>query len=257
MFKDDTTDATKMRPVSQSFRPLLFALLLCLGLTARGQSPHAPLDTILRSSVVDGKVNYGAIGANPAFAAYLQFLAEPRTHARQGEKLAHWINAYNAFVIKGILDGRSPGSLLRRQAFFKLAKYRLDGVEISLDTLEHKMIRPLADPRIHFAVVCAALSCPPLRAEAYTEERLDSQLEESGRNFVNDPNKNRFDKSDRTAHLSEIFKWFAEDFDKSAGSVQKFVAKYVHDPQVAKELAQDGYKVKYLTYDWSLNGTPP
>ena len=96
-----------------------------------------------------------------------------------------------------------------------------------------------------------------LREEAFVAERLDAQLDEQARAFVNDPLRNRFDKATRTAHLSEIFKWFAEDFEGPAGSVQKYVARYVADPEVARALANDGYKVEWIDYDWTLNGTLP
>ena len=119
------------------------------------------------------------------------------------------------------------------------------------------MIRPLDEPRIHFAIVCASKSCPRLRGEAYIAARLDAQLDAQARQFVNDPSRNRFDKATRTAYLSEIFKWFDEDFRAAAGSMQKYVARYAADPEVAQGLAADAYRVEWIGYDWSLNGTPP
>lgn len=247
-----------MARISQ-LRKCFSILLLSLGLVAlnvRAEGLHDNFDAVLKSHVKDGVVNYPAIATDAKFKRYLEQLAQAPAPNSKSEKLVLWINAYNAFSIKGILDGRSPSSFFGRQSFFKHTNYTLSGTELTLDTLEHKMIRPLGDARIHFSVVCASLSCPKLRAEAYSEAKLETQLEENTRAFVNDPSRNRFAKADKIAQLSEIFKWFQEDFAKSAGSVQRFVAKYVNDPEAASGLSQDGYRLKYLDYDWSLNGNP-
>jgi hypothetical protein len=95
-----------------------------------------------------------------------------------------------------------------------------------------------------------------LRGEAYVADRLDAQLDDQARRFVNDPSKNRFDKGKRVAYLSAIFKWFDEDF-RGAGSVQKYVARYVADAEVARSLANDAFEVEWIEYDWTLNGLPP
>jgi hypothetical protein len=86
---------------------------------------------------------------------------------------------------------------------------------------------------------------------------LDAQLDENARAFINDTTRNRFNKDNKTAEISEIFKWFAEDFNANAGSVQKYIAQYVNDAEVAKGLAAGEYKIGYLNYNWNLNGTPP
>ena len=217
---------------------------------------HAPFDALLRANVAKGAVNYPGFQDQGAFKAYVAELAKPAKLPGKADVLAYNINAYNALAIQGILDGLSPSSTLGRVRYFKLQDWPLDGRKISLHDLEHKVLRPLGEPRIHFAIICASRSCPFLRAEAYTAAKLDAQLDEQARQFVNDPFRNRFDKATKTAHLSEIFKWFEEDF-QGAGSVQKYVARYAADPEVAKDLAQDGYKLQYIDYDWTLNGTPP
>jgi len=233
------------------------AVLSTLILPASAKPPDpAPFDALLRAHVKAGRVDYPAFRDEAAFRAYAGALGAPFGAAGREERLAGYINAYNAFAIQGILDGLSPSSFLGRQRYFKLQTWPIDGRSISLERLENDVIRPFGDPRIHFAIVCASKSCPPLRGEAYVAERLDVQLDDQARQFVNDPSKNRFDKATRTAHLSEIFKWFDEDF-RGAGSVQKYIARYVADPEVARDLANDGYAVKWLAYDWSLNGTAP
>ena len=192
----------------------------------------------------------------PALKSYLAELANQAKLDTKAEQLAYNINAYNAFAIQGILDGLSPSSFIGRQRYFRLQEWPLAGKRISLYDLEHAVLRPLGDPRMHFAIICASKSCPFLRSEVYTAAKLDAQLDDQARQFVNDPSRNRFDKTTKTAYLSEIFKWFDEDF-RGAGSVQKYIAKYVDDSEIARLLASDGFRVDWITYDWSLNGTPP
>ena len=236
--------------------PLAIALLLAVTPTFAQGIDHAPFDALLRANVSKGHVEYPAFQHSAAFKSYVADLAKPATLAGKNDVLAYHINAYNALAIQGILDGLSPSTTLGRLRYFKVQDWPVDGKKISLHDVEHKVLRPLGEPRIHFAIICASRSCPFLRSEAYTAAKLDEQLDEQARQFVNDPFRNRFDRATKTAHLSEIFKWFEEDF-QGAGSVQKYLARYVADPEVAKELAQDGYKVQWIDYDWTLNGTPP
>jgi hypothetical protein len=245
-----------------ALRPFLTGVLIGLALpfavgAALGQGIDAsPFDALLRANVKDGVVNYPGFQDSAAFRSYVGDLAPSAKLESKRDQLAYNINAYNALAIQGILDGLSPASLLGRLRYFKLQEWPLDGRRITLYDLEHAVLRPLGEPRIHFAIICASKMCPFLRSEAYTASRLDEQLDEQARAFVNDPSRNRFDKTTRTAHLSEIFKWFDEDF-RGAGSVQKYIANYVRDPDVAKDLAQNSYNVEWIPYDWNLNGTPP
>jgi len=119
------------------------------------------------------------------------------------------------------------------------------------------LIPEFREPRIHFAIVCASRSCPKLRSWAFTADKLDQQLDDSARLFINDPSRNVFDRRQKIAHLSKIFDWFTEDFISHSGSLTKYVAQYVEDPVLAQELAQDTYQVEFLEYDWNLNGIPP
>jgi len=156
----------------------------------------------------------------------------------------------------GVLGRVEVASLLGRARYFKIREWPLNGRTISLYDLEHEKIQPLSEPRIHFAIVCASRSCPPLRSEAYAAARLDAQLDEQARSFINDPARNRFDKATRTAHLSEIFDWYDMDFRAATGSTQRFIARYVADADVARDLAADRYKLEWIPYDWRLNGIP-
>jgi len=172
--------------------------------------------------------------------------------------LAFWINAYNAFAVKGILDHYSPMTLWGRYRYFIGRDYQVGGATINLYDLERQvLIEQFHEPLIHFAIVCASASCPKLQPWAYQPDQLDRQLDQVAREFINDPTRNRFDRQQKIASLSMIFQWFEKDFSVAAGSVLSYVARYVDDPELAKDLAQPGYRVEYLEYDWSLNGTAP
>ncbi len=110
---------------------------------------------------------------------------------------------------------------------------------------------------MHFAIVCASASCPKLQPWVYQHDKLDHQLDHAARAFINDPTRNRFDRKQKVARLSMIFEWFEEDFAQANGSVLAYVARYVDDPELARELAHHKYTVEFLEYDWSLNGIPP
>lgn len=243
-----------------AWRPFLvgvavgLACLLAIGVALAQRPDHAAFDALLRAHVKDGVVDYTGFRDNPAFRAYLGDLAKPAVLSSRDETLAYYINAYNALAIAGIVDGLSPSTLLGRARYFKFKDWPLNGRSITLYDLENDVIRPLGEPRIHFAIVCASRSCPLLRPEAYAAAKLDRQLDEQARRFVNDGFRNRFDPATRTAHLSEIFKWFDEDF-RGAGSAQRYIARYASDAEAAKLLAADAFTVDWIDYDWRLNGT--
>jgi hypothetical protein len=132
---------------------------------------------------------------------------------------------------------------------------RLFGRTLTLNHLEHDIIRKdYPDPRIHFALICAARGCPPLRDEVYVAERLEEQLNDQARQFLATPVKNRVDAGARTVYLSPIFKWYGADFEKKHGSVLAAMQPY-WPKESASALAQGGFKIRYSDYDWSLNQT--
>jgi Protein of unknown function, DUF547 len=241
-----------------------FFLFLGISTTLFAQSEiesdvlHSPFSEILMANVINGKVNYAGIKNDPRFTEYLDALkqARPDIYSTKEEKLAFWINAYNALAIKGILDGLSPSSFFGRISYFKTTEYEVAGRSINLYDLEREVIIPFNEPRIHFAIVCASFSCPNLRSEAYLAATLDQQLEDNALDFINDASKNEFDAGEKKARLSKIFDWFEKDFKKHSGSVQKYVARFVKDPSHNQALLQEAYRVKHLKYNWSLNGTP-
>ena len=109
------------------------------------------------------------------------------------------------------------------------------------------------EPRIHFAVNCASLGCPPLRPEAFVADRLQEQLADSTRIFLNDKRRNRFDQNSNSLNLSPIFDWYGQDFVKAHGSVEAFVASYLEDPAARSRVASRSVRVAFMDYDWALN----
>ena len=150
--------------------------------------------------------------------------------------MALWINAYNAYAIKGILDGYSPGTWVGRYRYFIGRTYRVGGASINLYDLEREiLIARFHEPRMHFAIVCASASCPKLQSWAYDRTQLEPQLELAARGFINDSSRNRFDRENRVAYLSKIFDWFADDFSSQAGSVP---VSYTHLTLPTKDLGK-------------------
>lgn len=221
---------------------------------------HTLFEQVLKAHVKDGVVDYPAILTDNRLAAYLAQLERvaPNTFATRNEQLAFWINAYNAFAIKGILDHYSPVTYLGRYRYFIGRDYGVGGARINLYDLERQvLITQFQEPLIHFAIVCASRSCPKLQSWTYEPDQLERQLHQAARAFINDPMRNRFDRANKVASLSMIFKWFDEDFTRAAGSVLSYIARYVSDPELVQDLTQSEYRIEYLDYDWTLNGISP
>lgn len=227
---------------------------------APAEFSHRLFDGVLRDHVARGLVDYPGIARDRRFGDYLALLdrVDPNALPTREDRLAFWINAYNAFAIKGILDGFSPRTLIGRYRYFIGRAYGVGGRTLNLYDLEQKLLIPdFREPRIHFAIVCASRSCPELRAEAYGADRLEEQLEAAARAFINDPARNRFDRAARVASLSMIFKWFEEDFAAAGGSLLGYVRRYLADRDLAADLDEGRWLVEFLPYDWNLNRVPP
>lgn len=223
---------------------------------------HAAFTTILSKHVKSELVDYASLKRNPApLNAYLDTLAAvPESAFNKWDKtqqMAFLINLYNAATLKLIIDHypiqsiKDIGSALKGP--WKQQVVRLFGKIESLDHIEHDLLRPkYKDPRVHFAVNCASIGCPSLRAEAFQASKLDAQLDEQGRIFLRDTTKNRLDAEIKTLYLSEIFYWFKADFTSKSGTVEKFASNYVTDAD-RKVIQQGGLTIKNTKYDWNLN----
>ena len=216
---------------------------------------HNLFTNALAQNVIDGEVNYAGLWASASLKQYWQEIAEtpPSSFATDSQRLAFYINAYNALIIRGVLSGQTTESFLHRVRFFYFYWHRIAGKRINLYNLEHKIIRQFRDPRIHFALVCSAKSCPKLFSTAYTAEKLDSQLHENTVDFLNDRQKNYFDLENKTAHISAIFKWFAKDFSQYS-SLQSYLAQFVKDKVASDWLNNNEFRICFNQYDWNLNG---
>lgn len=228
-----------------------FFVAIHVALAVPPPSLHDPLDRILREYVDrQGRVAYRDLEqrSGAQLRAYLAALAEADpTDLDEPERIAFWINAYNAAVINGVLQGYDAEGLIARKRFFSWYGFRVARAERTLEEIEHEILRKqFSEPRIHFALVCASTSCPVLRREAYRGGALDAQLDDQARRFLGDRSRNRI--GDGELALSKIFEWFREDFEKAAGSVREFIRRY-------REIPPDA-ELTYLDYDWTLNAQP-
>lgn len=224
--------------------------------TAGSMPDYALWDELLMQNVRNGFINYDGLNRDSRFLEFVGQIgsADPEAIETKGQRLAFYINAYNALAIKSILDDNSPASSAGRKRFLKREKHLVSNQEITLFALEHETIMPIGDPRIHFAIVCASLGCPRLASRAYLPENIDLQLHDSARNFINDHTRNRFDLERRIAFISMIFKWYGDDFQKAGGSVQQYLARFVDDARVQDALRLDEFELRFEDYNWDLNG---
>jgi len=221
---------------------------------------HAHWAELLREHVKTGAVDYVRIHHSPGLLrGYLDELAGVSREEFEGwersKQVAFLLNLYNASTVELVVKAypiksiREIGSILRGP--WKQPCVRLWGETTTLDHLEHDVLRKAyAEPRVHFALVCAARSCPPLRNEPYVGARLEAQLEDQGRVFLSQTSKNRLDPVARVIHLSPIFQWFKSDFVANGKSVVDFVAPYFPEGS-PRQLS--GYQIRYTDYDWQLN----
>jgi hypothetical protein len=217
---------------------------------------HSTYNSLLTTHVQNGFVDYKALKKEEVkLDLYLKDLSqvtnqEFNSFSRE-EKLCFWINAYNAFTLKLILDhyplksirniGILPGAAWKKDFFSLLGSVR------NLDWIEHSRLRvDFSEPKIHFAIVCASIGCPKLISEAYVPSKLINQLNSSMENFLSDTTKNRYEPSENTLYISKIFDWFSGDFTKQ-GTLISFLKKGM------KQEIPESAKIRYTDYDWSLN----
>lgn len=196
-------------------------------------------------------VNYSAIKNDHRYLKTLDMIANFNTSnlATKDERLAFYINAYNILAIKMVLDHwpvksiKDIGSLF--SSVWKKEVGMINGRTTTLNEIEHEILRPMGEPRIHMAIVCASVSCPDLRNEAYKASSLNKQLNEQSRLFLNNRGKGMFIKKD-TVYVSKIFDWFEKDFER-LGGVRAFISQYRKDVPMHASIDAD------INYDWQLN----
>jgi len=250
-------------------RRVAIVTALCTTLTALEAQvvDHTDFDRTLKAHVRNGLVDYDAFKTDPAFVGYLRLLATTNVAALpRNEQLALWINAYNAYTIQLInLKGERESirninkslGFLRLKGPWSEAFAVVGGKTYSLDDIEHRIIRPtFREPRIHFALVCAAIGCPPLRGEAFTGARLEAQLNDQAVLFLTKtPAKNRVDVANRTVYRSMVFSFsdYMKDFGGSEAAVGRFIARYYPAGPERTLLESGDFRVVTTDYDWSLN----
>ena len=228
-----------------------------------GRIDHTLWDQLLAKYVdEEGYVDYRSWHASredlQRLDAYLAHLSQgnPQAQPSRPATLAFWINAYNAVTIKGILREYPTSSIRNHTAIvgYNIWQDLLLAVgdqQFSLDQMEHEILRPLGEPRIHFAIVCASIGCPRLLNQAFRPDQLEDQLTINTRNFFASRSKFRYDES--TLFLSPVLKWFGSDFGATQAAQTLAIAPYLPD-ETAQQLAASGAAtIRYLDYDWSLN----
>lgn len=274
-----------LQSTRRAFVAVGVALLAAPGAHAQATAfdhSHAAWSALLKKHVVviDGgrtsQLRYAAMAADrAALTAYLDSLSAVSAAAFKGctkaQQMAFLINAYNAHTVALILT-RYPeldsikdlGSLF--QSPWKRKHIALLGATMSLDGIEHDTLRARGrydDPRIHFAVNCAAVGCPPLREEAFTAEGLATQLDEQAQRFMSDRRRNRWNAARQRLEVSKIFDWYGEDFTlghQGIGSAAAFYARHADrladGPADRVRIRAHTAAVSYLDYDWALNDAP-
>jgi len=218
---------------------------------------HEIWNELLQKNVgADGKVNYKDFQEDKArFDKYLNLLNTHHPNDKnwsKNEQLAYWINAYNAYTVELILKNYPIESIKKIKnglplinSVWDIEFIKIEGNTYDLNHIEHEILRKQFDePRIHFAIVCASISCPNLLNEAFTATQIDGQLTTQARSFINDTSKNNI--SPNEAKLSKIFSWFKGDFTKEITLID-YLNQY-SDTKISADA-----KVSHLDYDWGLN----
>jgi hypothetical protein len=224
-----------------------------------------PWDELLRQYVdSQGKVNYQSWKAESRqkLTNWLEKIAqiELQSYTEPNQRLALWLNLYNALTIDRVLSVYPIASIQPKILgipnwigffwFFQRSIYKIGDRAYSLNDIEHNILRrEFSEPRIHFALVCASVGCPLLRNEAYLPESVQAQLEEDAKGFINNPAKVYYDPSSQILYCNPILKWYRQDFLKVAHSLPQYIGIYL-SPTV--ELSPST-RIRYLDYDWSLN----
>jgi len=238
-----------------------YACLVFAGAAFAAGFDHSLWDRVLKKSVnAIGEVDYATVKKDRGdLDAYIARLTEASPDNRKDQfpsrahELAYWLNAYNALVMKGVVDAwptKSVRDLGALYGFFRRKDYTLGGQKVSLQDLENKIIRKrYNEPRIHFAIVCASISCPLLARDAFTAQNLETQLDALTRQSVAErrivfvePERNRIT-------LSALFKWYGADY----GDVLAFIRKHASPPLKQQIESLKNPRIQYYDYDWSIN----
>lgn len=222
------------------------------------EAGHQVFNRILKDIVKDDGVDYRRLQTRHSeqLERYRRQLAEASVPEDEAAEMAFYINAYNALTLALVLEKLpaeqedwSAWSVRTVRGFWKRYTFDVAGTWMSLDQIEHQTLRPMGDPRVHFAVNCASVSCPPLRSEAYTGRQLETQLKEQTAAFMRSTYHLRL--KDGRLSVNPILKWFGSDF-KDAGGVAAYLRTHAQRDEIRACLSENS-RLSYFSYDWSLN----
>ena len=233
-------------------KTILIGTILAYGLSFTNISEFTEgTNQLLESSVEDGRVDYKALSnnADQVKQLYQQVGSISLQGASDAEKKAFYINAYNIITIHQIIQNYPVKSPMDIDGFFDKKKHQVAGESLTLNQLEkERLLKNHFDPRAHFVLVCAAVSCPPLADFAYQADQIDQQIKQKTEEALNNPEFIRVDKSKKKVYISKIFDWYKADFTKNEASVLQYINQY------RDEKIPESYRVGYYEYDWGLNG---
>ena len=250
--------SSKMYNIFSKLGSKLIMAGVVLSSTTRAETPEwTDYNHLLENYVKQGNkaginltlVDYRGWAKDPAWERLLATIRAfpPDRLGNREEIISFYINTYNIFAIKMVLDNRPLDSIRDAGSWFRPVWKKTAGVlggrEVTLHMIEHEILRNLDEPRIHMAIVCASLSCPDLATQAYTADRLNEDLDSQSKRFLDNEGKGLVVRGNRI-FISKIFKWFEEDFD-TYGGVEDFISHYTAVP--------DDVSIQYLDYNWSLN----
>lgn len=247
---------------------LLGAVVLSSSVGAAGAEPldsglYASLLSRYTREVSDAarvRVDYRGLTRSPDWERLIENLerSDPSQRPGRDAQLAYWINAYNILAIQTVVRNypvesiRDVGSFLK--PVWKRGAGTLSGRVVSLHEVEHEILRPMGDPRIHAAIVCASTSCPSLRREPYSADRIQAQLDDAlGRWLVDRDKGLRIDRSRNTIYLSRIFDWFEEDFEPGGGVLAYLAPRMDAADRRWWQAHGEAADVEFMPYDWRLN----
>ena len=207
----------------------LALLAFNLEAVAKTTPDHSLFTKVLKKHVKDGSVNYTSLMSDKRLGVYISQIQKTDVSSlSKNERMPFWINTYNAFMLKFVID-KWPVKSVMDIAGGKVWDQRwieIKDKKYTLNQIENKIVRPMGDARIHFALVCAAKGCPPLRSEAYSASKLDAQLNDQGKAFLRVGNGQSFDANKKQAAVSRLFKWYAGDFGKTHKEMIKFLSAF-------------------------------
>ncbi|MBC3757110.1 DUF547 domain-containing protein [Hyunsoonleella sp. SJ7] len=206
-------------------------------------------DAFFKANVANGRVAYDNIHKDPSQLNEVLKIAEGISVSKDNAKnyQAFWINAYNLSVIKGLIDKYPTKSPLDNAGFFDKTKHSVGGKSITLNDIEHKLLRGnFTEPRFHFVLVCGAVGCPPLINEAYMPDTLDAQLETQTKKAING-DFIRVNAKKNRVQVSQIMEWYKEDFKTKDTDEIDFINQY------RTEKLEGKWKLSYFPYDWTIN----